>query len=229
MKKQEYELARQQTAAILGGDNSGHSMDHIDRVLKLSEQFMKYYPQADRDVVRLTALLHDVDDYKINNGDDVNLPNAHRILNMLDLQDYQKEKIISAIQSIGYSKRLKGISPQSLEAMIVSDADMCDASGASGIIRAQQYASKFNAPFFDRQIWPMEEIDLKFYRSAQTTTVNHLFEKILRLKDLMLTEPGRREGLKRHQTVVTFLQKYFREQNCRDWLAYLNEFEKRHA
>lgn len=229
MKKQEYELVRQHTAAILGSDNSGHSMDHIDRVLKMAERFMKQYPEADRDVVRLTALLHDVDDYKINNGDEVNLPNAHHILNMLPLESSQKEKVISAIRSIGYSKRLKGIVPQSIEAKIVSDADMCDASGASGIIRAQQYASKFNAPFFDRQVWPMEEIDLKFYRSAQTTTVNHLFEKILRLKDLMLTEPGRQEGLKRHRTVIAFLKKFFREQNCGDWLAYLIEFEKRHA
>ena len=38
-----------------------------------------------------------------------------------------QEQVCDAINNIGYSKRLKGHSPTTLEGKIVSDVDMCDA------------------------------------------------------------------------------------------------------
>lgn len=50
----------------LGGDGSGHGMDHIDRVEAMSMRFCEHYSGvADAKIVRLVALLHDVDDYKL--------------------------------------------------------------------------------------------------------------------------------------------------------------------
>lgn len=41
---------------------------------------------------------------------------------------------------MGYSKCLKGIRPTTIEGMVVSDVDMCDSIGTSGIIRSIVYA-----------------------------------------------------------------------------------------
>lgn len=51
-----------------------------------------------------------------------------------------KERVLDEIKTIGYNKRLNGITPITLEGRIVSDADMCDGIGATGIIRCYQYS-----------------------------------------------------------------------------------------
>ncbi len=50
--------------AQLASDNSGHGMDHIKRVKNLALQFA-CDTAADKAIVTLAALLHDVDDYKL--------------------------------------------------------------------------------------------------------------------------------------------------------------------
>ena len=59
------DLIRRAVYKFLGKDESGHSNDHIDRVLDLSLKFAKE-ENANETVVALIALLHDVDDYKLN-------------------------------------------------------------------------------------------------------------------------------------------------------------------
>ena len=45
---------------LLANDASGHGIDHIDRVYRLSMDFCDHYREADRLLVGLAALLHDV-------------------------------------------------------------------------------------------------------------------------------------------------------------------------
>ena len=66
-------------------------------------------------------------------------------------------------------------------------------------------------------------LNLETYKySKNSTAVNHLFEKILKLKKLMLTEAGKLEAIKRHDFVIEFLKEYFYEEGCEEWLDYLN-------
>ena len=51
------------------GDSSGHDFEHIRRVLTNAEKIAAETPEADVEIVRLAAILHDVDDYKLNNGE----------------------------------------------------------------------------------------------------------------------------------------------------------------
>ena len=82
----------------------------------------------------LIALLHDVDDYKIFGFDNANnLANANAILNSVNASEIVKRSVLSSISSIGYSKLLKGIRPETIEGMVVSDANMCDAIGANNV------------------------------------------------------------------------------------------------
>ena len=51
---------------------------------------------------------------------------------------------------------------------------------------------KNGKPFFDRNIFPIEDMNAeKYTRKCADSSVCHIFEKILKLKDLMLTDSGK--------------------------------------
>ncbi len=116
-------------------DTSGHGFDHIQRVDDLSIQFASQL-KVHVDLVRLIALLHDVDDYKLVGIEHANEhKNSRAIMKEAGVGPQTQKLVIENIQRLGYSKYLEGIRPTSLEGKLVSDADMCDAIGAIGILR----------------------------------------------------------------------------------------------
>lgn len=219
------ERVKEKVFELLSTDESGHGVEHITRVLALSLKFAEE-ENADKDLAALIALLHDVDDYKLFGKKSAEkLTNARRIMDECAIDSDIQEVVCEAIGTIGYSKRLGGITPTLLEAMIASDADMCDALGTSGIIRCHTYGINRGVKFFDRNIFPIEDLDASKYTSKNAdTTVCHLFEKILKLKGLMLTSAGKKEATKRHQFVVDFLYQMFEEENCPEWKEYLDRY-----
>lgn len=73
------ENVRKKVCELLDKDDSGHGMEHINRVLDLSLKFSKK-ENGNIDIISLIALLHDVDDYKLfgtNNAQ--NLTNAKKL------------------------------------------------------------------------------------------------------------------------------------------------------
>lgn len=221
------EDVKQEVYELLNNDNSGHGMEHINRVLELALKFAKI-ENANKDIVTLIALLHDVDDYKLfgmNNAE--NLTNAKRIMSNCNIDKNIQERVCLALNNIGYSKRLKGCYPTTLEGKIVSDADMCDALGANGILRVYTYSMKNGKPFFDKNIFPIENLSAdKYTKRCADSSVCHMFEKILKLKNLMLTDAGKKEAKSRHQIIVDFLYHLFSEENAPDWIEYLDNYLK---
>lgn len=222
------EEVKNQVFLLLDKDKSGHGMDHINRVLDLSLKFA-LKENANLEIVSLIALLHNVDDYKLFGMHYANhLINARAIMNKCGIHfDIQKE-VCSALRCIGYSKRLKGIIPDTIEAMVVSDADMCDGMGINGILRVYTYSLETGRIFFDKNVFPREQMDYSEYVSKNVGTgVNHIFEKILKLKGMMLTESGRLEAEIREKIVIDFLYQLFREEDAIEWKNYLDEYLKR--
>lgn len=219
IKKQVYEL--------LNKDNSGHGNDHIDRVLDLSLKFAQK-ETANTDVVALIALLHDVDDYKLFGEENAeNLTNAKSIMNKANVPNDIQNQVLASLKCIGYSKLLKGFRPTTIEGKIVSDADMCDALGVNGVLRVYKYSMKNGKPFFDKNVFPIEDMTAdKYTRKCADSSVCHIFEKILKLKDLMMTESGKQEAQERHQIIVDILYHLFEEENTPEWTEYLNEYLK---
>ena len=214
--------------ALLKDEDSGHNMDHVMRVLSLAQRFAKE-EKADKKNVSLIALLHDVDDYKIFGLENAkNLPHARKILEECHVPQNEQEIICSELSKIGYSTRLKGIQPETLEGKIVSDADMCDALGVTGVIRTYQYSLKHGCSFFEKDIWPRDHFSAESYqKSTSSTSVCHIFEKILKLKGLMLTEAGQKEAQNRHQIVIEILRHFFQEEEAPEWEEYLNNYLKK--
>ena len=164
---------------LLGADTSGHSIDHVDRVFRLSNEFA-VQEGADRDIVSLIALLHDVDDYKLFSRESAeNLTNANAIFNTYPVNRKISQHVLKTIHMMGYNNHLEGIRPETLEGKIVSDADMIDAIGAQGIIRTFQYNASKGRLFFDKSIAPVTtDMSAEEYRLANSGhAVQHFFDR----------------------------------------------------
>lgn len=215
---------------LLSGDIPGHGGDHILRVYTLAAQ-LNEKEKADKEIVSLAALLHDCDDYKFFGKENAQqLTNAKKIMQEAKIPFRTQESVCTIIRTMGYSNLLKGIRPQSLEGKIVSDADMLDAIGAIGTIRCLSYSlHKYGCLYFDKNIWPEVEISSDAYKSPNRKSdnfINHFFEKLLKLKNLMLTETGKKEAQKRHFFMVSFLRHFFEENQVPEWQNFLEKFLK---
>ena len=164
------------------------------------------------------------------------LLNTKRIMENNQVSLETQEKVLKIIRSMGYSKSLQGIRPTSLEGKIVSDADMLDAIGACGIVRCMQFAiercNQYNAPVFEKDVWPKPDMSVVEYRSYNRRNdnfINHFFEKLLKIKNIMLTPMGKKEAKKRHQIMVDFLYNFFEEQELEDWKNYLKDYENKNS
>lgn len=62
------------------------------------------------------------------------------------------------------------------------------------------------------------------YAIYAKTGVYHIFEKVLRLKNLMLTESGRKEAIGKHNVMVDFLHHFFEEEDVPEWIDYLDDY-----
>lgn len=209
------EYIKESVTELIGHNFGGHDDKHIFRVYNTAMKFCNDIPEANRDLVAAAALLHDCDDYKLFGEETARLlTNTRRILAGSGFNDTFSSQCIKIVKTIGYSKRLNGIIPDCIEGKIVSDADMVDATGLIGIIRCIEYRafrSEGGEPFFDPDYLPTE-IDATSYKQINyCPIVNHFFDKLFHLRDMALTEPGRKCLLKKHEIIVNFLKTYFDE------------------
>lgn len=221
------EEVKKEVEKILDNENTGHGMKHVNSVLKLSLKFAKK-EKANKNLVALIALLHEVDDHKLFGLENSkNLINTKSIMNKCNIDINTQNIVCEQISLIGYSKRLANLKPTLIEGKIVSDADMCDALGANGLLRIHEYIIGKNRVFFDRNVYPIKNINDKEYIEDTSNGVCHIFEKILKLKDLMLTDSGKTEAQKRNKLIIDFLYEFFYEEDAKEWIKYLNKYIKK--
>ena len=183
-------------SAIFSGDGSGHDFDHTMRVYRMAMRIASE-EGADAELVALAALLHDVDDHKLSPDTCERKDRAVGFLQHLGMPEEQVQKIIQIISEISFSAG-KGRAT-TIEGMCVQDADRLDAMGAIGIGRAFAFGGSR-----DRRMHDPENVDI-------TTTIQHFYDKLLRLKDLMNTKTGRELALQRDAYMRQFLDEFYAE------------------
>ena len=196
----------------LAGAEGGHDWYHIERVWKMARYIRKKEGRGDRLTIELAALLHDISDPKFNGGDgEKGSQLAYDLLMKLEVDREVTEHIQAIVRYVSF----KGGFPQdrihTIEFQIVQDADRLDAIGAIGIARAFNYGGFKNRPLYDPSIPLQEYKDSESYYKSGAPTINHFYEKLLKLKDLMNTPTGKQLAEERHQYMEQFLKRFYGE------------------
>ena len=199
----------------LGGEGSGHDWWHIYRVWK-NAIFIGQREGIDLFIVQLAALLHDIADWKFHAGDDSVGPKlAKEWLEKLQIEENISSHVSQIIREISFKG--EGVKSQmgTKEGMVVQDADRLDAMGAIGIARVFATGAKFNETLYDPAIPVPKYESAKEYIKAKgekgRTVINHFYEKLLLLKDLMNTKTAKNIADKRHKFMKQFLERFFQE------------------
>ncbi len=195
----------------LHGAEAGHDWFHIKRVWKLSKKIAET-ENCNLEVVELAALLHDIADAKFHGGDETLALNISK--EFLENQNVSEEIIHQVLFIIKYiSFKNRGEAPKVLpiELKIVQDADRLDAIGAIGIARTFNFGGFKNNLMYDPEIPPKLNMTKEQYKKNEGTTINHFYEKLLLLKDLMNTQKGKELAQERHDFMLKFLDEFYKE------------------
>ena len=195
---------------LLRSDSSGHDYQHILRVFRLANRIAETEGPADLEIVGLIAALHDVDDRKLFPESCKNLDHARKFLSDNGISAEKTEVILSGIRQLSF-KGTDSVAPDTLEGKIVQDADRLDAMGAIGIARAFAYGGSRGRLLYDPEQPPQPGMDGETYAKTQGPTINHFYEKLLLLKDMMNTETGKAMALHRHGYMEQFLEEFYGE------------------
>jgi len=170
--------------------DKAHDFYHTQRVFNISISLLKNI-DANHEVTKLVALLHDVDDKKIRKA---NFNSQAKFL--LDKYKYPEKtqtSVLLAISEISFSANLP---TSSIEAKIVQDADRLDALGAIGVARTFTYGGSKGIPIYD----------LNNYSS-----ITHFYDKLLKLADTMNFSITKKEADKRTAFLKVFLEQFYND------------------
>jgi uncharacterized protein len=196
---------------LLKGECSGHDWWHADRVRKTA-LFIGTKEGADLFVIELAALLHDIADWKFHDGDCTVGPSRARDFLMQQSVDSKViDHVASIIRDISFKGKNVASSMQTLEGKVVQDADRLDALGAVGIARVFAYAGHKGHEIYNPDIAPVDFKTFEQYRNSKSTAINHFYEKLLLLKDLMNTPTARMLAHERHVFMESYLKQFFHE------------------
>lgn len=197
----------------LEGTESGHDWFHIERVWKLSLKIQEK-EGGDKLIIELAALLHDIADPKFHNGDETLATKIVRnFLTEQNLDPSVMEKVIFIIENMSFKNRNDAPENLPLELKIVQDADRLDAIGAIGIARTFNFGGYKNNLIYHPDIKPKLNQTKEEYKKSNGTTINHFYEKLLLLKDLLNTDTAKNIANRRHQFMLQFLEEFYNEWN----------------
>lgn len=174
--------------ALFRDNTDGHGADHTLRVYRNAVQIAENEPGCDRELIVLAALLHDADDHKLFRTE--NNANARAFLAENGVPEDRADRICEVINAVSFSRN-RGKVPETPEGKIVQDADRLDALGAVGIARTFAYGGKNGRSLED--------------------SVQHFYDKLLLLRDMMNTETGKQLADGRHAFLEAFLQELEKE------------------
>lgn len=208
----------QQTEAyvrdIMEGDSSGHDWWHIQSVLQNARLICKNSTETvDVFTVEMAVLLHDIGDYKFHNGDETKAESMTRDwLNNFNISPEIVNEICFIVANMSYKGGVKDSSMRSLEGKIVQDADRLDAIGAIGIARVFAYGGNKGQAIYNPEEKDIQHFDsVEAYRKHRGTSINHFYEKLLKLEHLMNTSVGKKIARERTAFMEQYLNQFYKE------------------
>lgn len=200
-----------QLATDAAGDDGAHDINHLHRVWQTAETLLADHPEADALVVQAACYLHDL----------VNLPKndpqrhlasrqaAELACRELATMHFPADKLPALAHAIEAHSFSAAITPTTIEAQIVQDADRLDALGAVGLARLFYIAGRMGSALAhpDDAAGEVRELDDKRY------ALDHIAVKLATLPASMQTAAGRRLGEQRLQWLYEFRTTFLQEWN----------------
>ena len=181
--------------------DASHDVIHAANVVRLSKEIITHnIPKTKKyikDAIVALSWTHDVCDKKYNANKSEAVEAVVKMCNDLEIDPRAVEIVKHVIGHISFSKRLSQGEPSELdpEEMIVyyavSDADMLEAMGISGIVRTFMYQAVIRQP--------------------STSALAHVEEKLFKCKENLFYEWAKNEGSVRHDVMVAACKELSRE------------------
>mgnify|MGYP000845800282 FL=1 len=196
---------------VFSTDFSGHDYFHTLRVYKMAVRIAQE-EGANKEIVALAALLHDVDDIKLSPETHEHKDRAVDFLRQHNVEKDVIQAICTAIDEVSFSGT-DSVVPSTLEGMCVQDADRLDALGAVGIARAFAYGGSHGRAMYDPDEPPTLNMSGEEYHSHKSTSLNHFYEKLFLLVDMMNTRSGKELGKAREKYMRKYVDEFLDEWN----------------
>ena len=207
MNKEIIDCAAEYVKEKFENEYSGHDWFHTLRVFKTATRIAEA-EGADLVTVQLAALLHDVDDRKLSPETYEDKANARGFLSENNVDVGKIEGICRIIGEISFAENCV---PSTLESKCVQDADRLDAIGAIGIARAFAYGGNHNRLMYHPDVKPNLNMSKEEYVNSKSTTVNHFYEKLFKLTDMMNTDTAKLIARERDEYMRGFLAEFLDE------------------
>jgi len=206
---------------------TGHDWYHFERVWRMAKflQSKEGLPRrrlgkagGNLFLIELAALLHDLDDWKLNdNQNEKDKSRTKKLLDELNVDKSTQEKVIRIIKQVSFKGEGEDDQVDSIEAAIVQDADRLDAIGAIGIGRVFAVGAEIrNRPIYDPEIKPEKNKNFKEFKKVKETSISHFHEKVLLLKGRLNTKTAKKIAKPRHGFVEEFLKQFLKEWDLKD-------------
>ncbi|MCS5992085.1 phosphohydrolase [Klebsiella variicola subsp. variicola] len=187
-------------------DDTAHDISHFRRVWMTAQKIMAHQA-ANPLVVLVACYFHDIVSLPKNHPERSRSSQlaARKTVDILrrDFPDFPSECYEAVEHAIEAHSFSAGITPQSMEAKIVQDADRLEALGAIGLARVFAVSGALGVPLFDADdpfadARPLDD---------RAFALDHFQTKLLRLPDTMQTEMG--HELARHNAyfLIQFMAK----------------------
>ena len=180
---------------VMQFNDVAHDYEHVLRDVKMALYLAQNYKESDLFVVEMVALLHDVEDDKLESANRISL---RSFLDEVISEKEMRERILVLVQHISYRKHPQLEDGFPIEGRIVQDADRLDAIGAIGIARTFAYSGYKGIKFYSEN-------------SNESTTIKHFEEKLLQIGDLMNTEEAKKIAIDRKKVIEQFYKQFLDE------------------
>lgn len=173
-------------------DDGAHDINHLNRVWNVAQTLLADHPEADAMVVQAAAYLHDLVNLPKNHPDRAQASTmaARLACERLAEAGFPAEKLAGVAHAIEAHSFSAGITPTTIEAQIVQDADRLDALGAVGLARLYYTAGRMGSAFAH----PTDPLAEHRELDDQAYALDHIERKLATLPASMQTDAARRLG-----------------------------------
>ncbi|MGM0941606.1 MAG: HD domain-containing protein [Bacillota bacterium] len=174
-------------------DPTGHDYYHMERVARMARMIANK-EGAEPFICEAAAWLHDIGDEKLFHDSIKSLNEMDAFLHSIDFTKSDIKEIRQIMRNVSFRK---GMIPTTMEGKVVQDADRLDAIGAIGIARTFAYGGAKGQPIF--------------HETSKHTSIQHFYDKLLKLKGLLHTETAQEIANERHQFMERYLEQFYNE------------------